>query len=57
MTCDVSYLNTNEEVKWPGSFHDSRIFRESNLNQTLEHGDRILGIIYIYIYRDDIYIG
>uniref|UniRef100_A0A3B3SEJ8 Putative nuclease HARBI1 n=1 Tax=Paramormyrops kingsleyae TaxID=1676925 RepID=A0A3B3SEJ8_9TELE len=36
VTCDASYLISNVEAKWPGSVHDSKIFRESHLHRTLE---------------------
>uniref|UniRef100_A0AAY5K197 Putative nuclease HARBI1 n=1 Tax=Esox lucius TaxID=8010 RepID=A0AAY5K197_ESOLU len=31
MVCDSMFHITNVEAKWPGSVHDSRIFRESHL--------------------------
>ena len=36
--CDASLLVTNLVVNWPGSAHDSRIFNESQLCQTLQTG-------------------
>ncbi|XP_045102998.1 putative nuclease HARBI1 isoform X2 [Portunus trituberculatus] len=36
--CDASLLVTNLVVNWPGSAHDSKIFNESRLRQTLEPG-------------------
>ncbi|KAG0726532.1 putative nuclease HARBI1 [Chionoecetes opilio] len=36
--CDASLCVTNLVVNWPGSAHDSRIFRESQLCRTLEGG-------------------
>lgn len=38
MECDSMCHITNVEAKWPGSVHDSRIFRESNLCPLFEHG-------------------
>uniref|UniRef100_A0A668A926 Putative nuclease HARBI1 n=1 Tax=Myripristis murdjan TaxID=586833 RepID=A0A668A926_9TELE len=38
MTCDHQLLVTNVEARWPGSVHDSRIFRESLLGHQLEQG-------------------
>ncbi|XP_046874060.1 putative nuclease HARBI1 [Hypomesus transpacificus] len=38
MTCDHQCLVTSIEAKWPGSVHDSRIFRESALCHRLEQG-------------------
>ncbi|XP_067090351.1 putative nuclease HARBI1 [Osmerus mordax] len=38
MTCDHQCLVTSVEAKWPGSVHDSRIFRESALCHRLEQG-------------------
>ncbi|XP_051780670.1 putative nuclease HARBI1, partial [Erpetoichthys calabaricus] len=38
MICDASYLVSNVEGKWPGSVHDSRIFKESHLYRTFEQG-------------------
>uniref|UniRef100_A0A8C4SJS0 Putative nuclease HARBI1 n=1 Tax=Erpetoichthys calabaricus TaxID=27687 RepID=A0A8C4SJS0_ERPCA len=46
MICDASYLVSNVEAKWPGSVHESRIFKESHLYQTFEqghHGGILLG--------------
>uniref|UniRef100_A0A3Q2PB11 DDE Tnp4 domain-containing protein n=1 Tax=Fundulus heteroclitus TaxID=8078 RepID=A0A3Q2PB11_FUNHE len=39
MVCDSMHLITNVEAKWPGSVHDSRIFRESHLFTLFERGD------------------
>ncbi|XP_053366807.1 putative nuclease HARBI1 [Clarias gariepinus] len=39
MVCDSLCHITNVEAKWPGSVHDSRIFRESQLFQRFERGD------------------
>uniref|UniRef100_A0A667XP17 Putative nuclease HARBI1 n=1 Tax=Myripristis murdjan TaxID=586833 RepID=A0A667XP17_9TELE len=38
MTCDHQLLVTSVEARWPGSVHDSRIFRESLLGHQLEQG-------------------
>ncbi|MBN3310634.1 HARB1 nuclease, partial [Amia calva] len=38
MTCDHHLMVTSLEVRWPGSVHDSRIFRESTLGQRFEQG-------------------
>ncbi|XP_054861509.1 putative nuclease HARBI1 [Amphiprion ocellaris] len=37
--CDAAYIISNVEAKWPGSVHDSRIFRESNLSNRLQRGE------------------
>ncbi|XP_067088424.1 putative nuclease HARBI1 [Osmerus mordax] len=39
MICDSTCLITNVEVKWPGSVHDSRIFRDSTLCHSFEQGN------------------
>ncbi|XP_023815212.1 putative nuclease HARBI1 [Oryzias latipes] len=39
VTCDAAHIITNVEAKWPGSVHDSRIFRESTLSNRLECGE------------------
>lgn len=38
MTCDHHCMVTSIEAKWPGSVHDSRIFRESALCHRFEQG-------------------
>ncbi|XP_071390028.1 putative nuclease HARBI1 [Centroberyx affinis] len=38
MTCDHQCMVTSIEAKWPGSVHDSRIFRESALCHRFEQG-------------------
>uniref|UniRef100_A0AAZ1XNS7 DDE Tnp4 domain-containing protein n=2 Tax=Oreochromis aureus TaxID=47969 RepID=A0AAZ1XNS7_OREAU len=38
MVCDSLCHITNVEAKWPGSVHDSRIFRESGLCTLFERG-------------------
>ncbi|ROI16514.1 Alpha-2-macroglobulin [Anabarilius grahami] len=38
MTCDHECMITSLDAKWPGSVHDSRIFRESVLCQRFEEG-------------------
>ncbi|XP_028665342.2 putative nuclease HARBI1, partial [Erpetoichthys calabaricus] len=42
MICDASYLISNVEAKWPGSVHDSRIFKESHLYRTFEQGNNVI---------------
>ncbi|XP_024118385.1 putative nuclease HARBI1 [Oryzias melastigma] len=37
--CDAAHVITNVEAKWPGSVHDSRIFRESTLSNRLQSGE------------------
>ena len=37
--CDAKMLFTNLVVNWPGSAHDSRIFRESGICAALNRGD------------------
>ncbi|XDV39434.1 hypothetical protein PO909_008681 [Leuciscus waleckii] len=39
MICDADCLITNLEAKWPGSVHDSRIFRASRIYQRLSLGE------------------
>uniref|UniRef100_UPI0037E7A495 putative nuclease HARBI1 n=1 Tax=Semicossyphus pulcher TaxID=241346 RepID=UPI0037E7A495 len=36
--CDASHLITNVEAKWPGSVHDSRVYRESTVSHRMERG-------------------
>ena len=36
--CDASNMITNVEAKWPGSVHDARMYRESNLNAKFQQG-------------------
>ncbi len=38
MVCDSMCHIPNVEAKWPGSVHDSRIFRESHLCTLFERG-------------------
>ena len=38
MVCDATFRITNLVAKWPGSVHDSRIFRDSALATKLENG-------------------
>ncbi|XP_051989756.1 putative nuclease HARBI1 [Xyrauchen texanus] len=38
MICDADCIITNVEAKWPGSVHDSRIFRVSSLSHQLAQG-------------------
>ncbi|KAK0148041.1 putative nuclease HARBI1 [Merluccius polli] len=33
---DAAYIISNAEAKWPGSVHDARIYRESNLSKRLQ---------------------
>ncbi|CAJ1077781.1 putative nuclease HARBI1 [Xyrichtys novacula] len=44
--CDAAYIITNVEAKWPGSVHDSRMFRESNLSARLQRGEKPEGLQY-----------
>uniref|UniRef100_A0A3Q2VRZ6 Putative nuclease HARBI1 n=1 Tax=Haplochromis burtoni TaxID=8153 RepID=A0A3Q2VRZ6_HAPBU len=37
--CDAANIITNVEAKWPGSVHDSRIFRECTLSTKFGHGE------------------
>ncbi|XP_034743427.1 putative nuclease HARBI1 [Etheostoma cragini] len=39
MICDASCIFTNVEAEWPGSVHDSRIFRFSTISQRLSQGE------------------
>lgn len=36
--CDAAHITINVEAKWPGSVHDSRIFRESILSTRFDRG-------------------
>ncbi|KAK0155339.1 putative nuclease HARBI1 [Merluccius polli] len=36
--CDAAYIVTNVEAKWPGSVHDSRIYRECRLSNRFARG-------------------
>ncbi|XP_052763555.1 putative nuclease HARBI1 [Mya arenaria] len=38
MVCDARFIIMDVVAKWPGSVHDSRIFRESRLCAQLENG-------------------
>ncbi|XP_065933899.1 putative nuclease HARBI1 [Magallana gigas] len=38
MTCDPQFRVLDVVAKWPGSVHDARIFRESNLCTLMEEG-------------------
>ncbi|XP_053390061.1 putative nuclease HARBI1 [Mercenaria mercenaria] len=38
MVCDARFMITKVVAKWPGSVHDSRIFRESGLCRRFEEG-------------------
>ena len=38
MVCAEKCLITNIEAKWPGSVHDARIFRESDLSRLFTQG-------------------
>ncbi|KAK0139253.1 putative nuclease HARBI1 [Merluccius polli] len=33
---DAAYIISNAEAKWPGSVHDARIYRESNLSKRVQ---------------------
>ena len=39
MICDGNYRITNCVAKWPGSVHDSRIYRESSISHAFENGN------------------
>jgi hypothetical protein len=39
VVCDARNIITQVEAKWPGSVHDARIFRESNLNTRFARGE------------------
>ncbi|XP_030253201.1 putative nuclease HARBI1 [Sparus aurata] len=36
--CDAAYIITNVEAKWPGSVHDSQIYRECSLSNKFARG-------------------
>jgi hypothetical protein len=38
MICDAQFRITNCVAKWPGSVHDSRIFRDSHISVAFEDG-------------------
>ncbi|XP_021357845.1 putative nuclease HARBI1 [Mizuhopecten yessoensis] len=38
MTCDAGFKITSCVAKWPGSCHDARMFRDSNLRHKFENG-------------------
>ena len=38
MVCSSDFSITSVSAKWPGSVHDSRVLRESELGKTLERG-------------------
>ncbi|XP_061586279.1 putative nuclease HARBI1 [Cololabis saira] len=37
--CDAAHMITNVEAKWPGSVHDSRIYRKCTLSNRFAHGE------------------
>ncbi|KAK0133473.1 putative nuclease HARBI1 [Merluccius polli] len=37
--CDAAHIISNVKAKWPGSVHDARIYRESNLSNRLQRGE------------------
>ncbi|XP_052261316.1 putative nuclease HARBI1 [Dreissena polymorpha] len=39
MICDATFRFVDVVAKWPGSVHDSRIFRESAIRQRFERGE------------------
>lgn len=41
MCCDASFVITSCVAGWPGSMHDSRIFRQSRLCAQFENGMKI----------------
>ena len=42
MICDANFNLLNVVAKWPGSVHDSRVFRESSVGRHLQTGSYIL---------------
>ncbi|XP_025764329.1 putative nuclease HARBI1 isoform X1 [Oreochromis niloticus] len=50
MVCDSMCHITNVEAKWPGSVHDSRIFRESGLCTLFERGKKKRLILICHTY-------
>ena len=38
MTCDATFKITSCVAKWPGSVHDSRMFKDCSLSQKFERG-------------------
>jgi len=42
MICDAKFNILNVVAKWPGSVHDSRVFRESSVCRYLQTGQYIL---------------
>ncbi len=42
---------TNVEAKWPGSVHDSRIFRESHLCTLFERGKDNINVMLTVMLR------
>lgn len=45
MVCGPDFCITNVVAKWPGSVHDSRIFKESVLCREFENG-MLFGMFY-----------
>ncbi|KAM4554926.1 putative nuclease HARBI1 [Odontesthes bonariensis] len=44
MVCNANYLISNVVAKWPGSVHDSRVFRNSEIYRRLSQGE-FLGVL------------
>ncbi len=51
MVCDSMCHITNVEAKWPGSVHDSRIFRESHLCTLFERGKDNINVMLTVMLR------
>uniref|UniRef100_A0AAX7U936 DDE Tnp4 domain-containing protein n=1 Tax=Astatotilapia calliptera TaxID=8154 RepID=A0AAX7U936_ASTCA len=48
--CDAANIITNVEAKWPGSVHDSQIFRECTLSTKFGHGEFTGYLFGIHVY-------
>ncbi len=44
MICNASRVVTNTIIRWPGSVHDWRIFRLSNIGMRLDQGQYSIGV-------------
>lgn len=49
MVCDPNFRVTSLCAKWPGSVHDSRIFRTSGLCQQFENGNLISFCLFLLV--------
>ena len=47
--CDAAYIITNVEAKWPGSVHDSRIYRECSLSNRLARGKEAKALYKVHV--------